>query len=282
MKNKNLLITTIFLIILSGCNSKSSQWQSLFNGKDLTGWDTYLGPKYDTVSGKRDTIPVGLNTDPSKVFGVVKMDNENVIRISGENFGGISTVQEFENYHLQLQFKWGDLKWAPRKKAKRDSGVMYDAVGPHGADGGNWMRSHEFQVEEGDCGDYWACAGAVADVKAKQNTDSTYTYDETGNLVTFSTKSPKGRRCIKFPDNEKPSGEWNTIDLYNYAGTSVHMMNGVVNMILRNSRQIDGDRETPLTKGKIQIQSEGSEIFYRNIKITSIDKIPDNILKKQN
>ena len=57
------------------------------------------------------------------------------------------------------------------------------------------------------------------------------------------------------------------------------MMNGVVNMILQNSRQIDGDKETPLTKGKIQIQSEGSEVFYRNIKISSIDKLPDDILK---
>jgi hypothetical protein len=158
---------------------------------------------------------------------------------------------------------------------------MYDAVGQHGADGGFWMRSHEFQVEEGDCGDYWACAGAVADVMARQNPDSTYTYDETGKLLTFSTKSLTGRHCIKFPDNEKPSGEWNTIDLYNYAGTSVHMMNGAVNMILLNSRQIDGDLETPLTKGKIQIQSEGSEVFYRNIRIISIDKIPDEFLKKK-
>lgn len=279
MIKRNLLKSVLFLIILSGCTSKSSEWQSLFNGRDLAGWDTYLGPRYDTVTRKRDTVPVGLNNDPAKVFSVVKIENENVIRISGENFGGISTVQEFENYHLQLQFKWGDLKWAPRKKAKKDSGVMYDAVGPHGADGGNWMRSHEFQVQEGDCGDYWACAGAVADVNAKQNPDSTFTYDETGDLLTFSTKSPKGRRCIKFPDTEKPSGEWNTIDLYCLGGTSIHMMNGVVNMILLNSRQTDGDKEIPLTKGKIQIQSEGSEVFYRNIRISSIDKLPADIVK---
>lgn len=279
MIKRNLLKSVLFLIILSGCTSKSSEWQSLFNGRDLAGWDTYLGPRYDTVTRKRDTVPVGLNNDPAKVFSVVKIENENVIRISGENFGGISTVQEFENYHLQLQFKWGDLKWAPRKKAKKDSGVMYDAVGPHGADGGNWMRSHEFQVQEGDCGDYWACAGAVADVNAKQNPDSTFTYDETGDLLTFSTKSPKGRRCIKFPDTEKPSGEWNTIDLYCLGGTSIHMMNGVVNMILHNSRQTDGDKEIPLTKGKIQIQSEGSEVFYRNIRISSIDKLPADIVK---
>jgi hypothetical protein len=30
---------------------------------------------------------------------------------------------------------------------------------------------------------------------------------------------------------QKP-GEWNTIDLYSVGGTSVHMINGVVNMIL--------------------------------------------------
>jgi hypothetical protein len=281
MTHKNLFFSVLLVVILFACSSNSSNWKSLFNGKDLTGWDTYLGPKYDSLSGKRDSVPVGLNIDPAKVFTVVKVGDENVIRISGEEFGGISTVQEFENYHLQLEFKWGEYKWAPRKKAKKDSGVMYDAVGQHGADGGFWMRSHEFQVEEGDCGDYWACAGAVADVMARQNPDSTYTYDETGKLLTFSTKSLTGRHCIKFPDNEKPSGEWNTVDLYNYAGTSVHMMNGAVNMILLNSRQIDGDLETPLTKGKIQIQSEGSEVFYRNIRIISIDKIPDEFLKKK-
>lgn len=280
MSRLNFLKNITLLIILSGCSTKSKEWQPLFNGKDLTGWDTYIGPKYDTITHKRDTIPVGLNNDPSKVFAVVKLGDENVIRISGENFGGISTVQEFENYHLQLQFRWGDLKWAPRKKAKKDSGIMYNAVGAHGADGGNWMRSHEFQVQEGDCGDYWACAGAVADVMAKLNPDSTFTYDKNGSLITFRIKNPTGRHCIKSTDAEKPSGEWNTVDLYSYGTTSVHMINGVVNMVLLNSRQIEGDTETPLTKGKIQIQSEGSEIFYRNIKITSINKIPEEILNK--
>ena len=52
-------------------------------------------------------------------------------------------------------------------------------------------------------------------------------------------------------------------------------------LILQNSRQSEGDKEIPLNKGKIQIQSEGSEVFYRDIKICSIDKIPVNILKEQ-
>ena len=273
----------LFLFLFCSCanqSSKNSGWESLFNGEDLTGWDTFLGPKYDTVLKKRDTIPIGLNIDPVKVFSVVKLGDEKVIRISGENFGGISTTSEFENYHLQLQFRWGQLKWAPRKREKKDSGLMYHAVGPHGADGGNWMRSHEFQIEEGDCGDYWGCAGAIFDVRARKDQNDTYIYDENGDLLTFGITSPIGRRCIKFPDAEKPSGEWNTIDLYCFGNTSVHVINGTVNMILHNSRQSEGGREIPLTRGKIQIQSEGAEVFYRSIRISSIDKLPVDILKE--
>jgi len=277
MNYKNLFKLFVLIFLFNSCSSKNPKWESLFNGKNLAGWDTYLGPKYDTTLNKFDTIPIGLNTDPENVFSVVKEGNSNVIRISGEDFGGISTTREFENYHLQLQFKWGELKWPPRKKDIRDSGIMYDAVGPQGADDGNWMRSHEFQIEEGDCGDYWACAGAIADVNVNKKNDSTYIFNGGGNPVTFSTSSPDGRYCIKFPNAEKPSGEWNTIDLYCFGNTSIHIVNGMVNMILHNSRQTIAGKEVPLTRGKIQIQSEGSEIFYRNIRISSIDKIPDDI-----
>lgn len=94
-------------------------------------------------------------------------------------------------------------------------------------------------------------------------------------MLTFSTVSKTGRNCIKNPDAEKPTGEWNTIDLYCAGNSSVHVVNGVVTMILHNSRQTDGGKETPLIKGKIQIESEGSEVFYRNFQIKVIDKLPD-------
>ncbi len=270
-------------MLFSSCANHSkdkSEWQTLFNNKDLTGWDTYLGPSFDTVTKEWDTIPVGLNIDPVNVFDVTELDGEKVIRISGEQFGGISTTGEFENYHLQLQFRWGELRWPPRKADKRDSGLMYYAVGPQGADGGFWMRSHEFQIQEGDCGDYWACAGAIADVSAIKKTDSTYLYSKDGDMFNFSTRSSNGRYCIKYPDGEKPSGEWNTIDLYCFGSTSVHVINGVVTMVLQNSRQFEGDKEVPLVKGKIQIQSEGAEVFYKDIKISSIENLPENLFNE--
>jgi len=55
----------------------------------------------------------------------------------------------------------------------------------------------------------------------------------------------------KYPDAEKPSGEWNTVDLYCFGRTSVHVVNGVTTMILQNSRHLVDGKEVPLNKGKI-------------------------------
>jgi hypothetical protein len=272
-----LPLLIVFLFCSSFQSVNNQNWRIIFNGKDFTGWDTYVGPAYNKEQDKFMGDPIGLNNDPSKVFSVVNEDGKNAIRVSGEHFGGVSTREEFKNYHLRLDFKWGSLKWEPRKDKKRDSGILYHAVGEHGADGGFWMRSQEFQIQEGDCGDYWGVAGGMFDVRATARSEKEYVYDPAGPLLTFSAKSIIGRQCIKGKDAENPTGEWNTVDIYCFGSTSVHMINGVVVMALYNSRQEEGDDELPLTKGKIQIQSEGAEVFYSNIQIQPIQKLPDNL-----
>lgn len=274
-KVKRVFFAAAILFILVNCSpSPKENWEALFDGSSLDGWDTYLGAQRiqdDTTVYQ----PLGLNVDTS-VFKIVNQEGENVLRISGQIWGGISTQREFENYHLQLQFKWGQLKWYPREKDsdRRDSGLLYHGVGEHGKGDGYWLRSQEFQIQEGDCGDYWGVAGAIFDIKATMNADSIYQYDPQGSLLTFSDDTNTGRHCKKYPDAEKPSGEWNTIDLYCFGNTSVHVINNQVVMILENSRQSDNGSETSLTKGKIQLQSESAEVFYRNIRIRPIDKIP--------
>ena len=278
---KYLLILSAFLIssAFMGPLRSQSQWQSLFNGKDLTGWDTWLAPPSNDSGTRISQIPIGLNNDPEHVFTVIDQNGEKVIRISGNGWGGISTIKEYENYHLQLQFRWGTLKWKDKKDKKRDSGLLYHAVGPHGADYGAWMRSQEFQIQEGDCGDYWGVAGGIQDIHAVKKTDKDYVYDPTGPLFTFSEKSEVGRHCIKAGDAEKISGEWNTLDLYCHGDTSLHVINGKTVMILFHSRQLDSGREVPLTKGKLQIQSEGAEIFYKQIRLESLNSIPQSLMK---
>lgn len=115
------------------------------------------------------------------------------------------------------------------------------------------------------------------DVNASGEGVEQYKYDLTAPLLTFSGTSKNGRRCIKNPDAEKPTGEWNILDLYCLGDTAIHVVNGIEVMRLYNSRQSDKGTETPLTKGKIQLQSEGGEVFFRHIQIKSILELPKKI-----
>jgi hypothetical protein len=111
-----------FALLLSFAFGADGSWKPLWNGKDLEEWSTWLGRPAPTsdVSGLRKgadgkyTEPIGLNRDPLKVFTVIPVDGKPVIRISGEAFGELRSKGSFENYHLKLQFKWGEQKWPPR------------------------------------------------------------------------------------------------------------------------------------------------------------------------
>ncbi len=266
-------IGLFFGISVFGQSTKSASWQSLFNGKDFTGWETYLDRPYAKDDQQKDTPALGLNNDPNRVFSVVQEDGKPALRISGETFGGINTLADFENYHLRLEFKWGTKKWPPKLDRPRDSGLLYHSVGPHGTPM-LWMESFEFQIQEGDTGDYWGVMNVLANITAQKNEKGNYVYRSDAKAVTFQDKTPVGRWCIKNPDSEKPSGQWNTLDLYCLDGTCIHMLNGKVNMKVTNTRHLIDGKAMPLTKGKIQIQSEGAEVFYRNIQVQRIKNLP--------
>ena len=281
MKPSHVILALIPLI---SCQQQETNtaWDYLFDGENLDQWDTYLGPAFGpnvTWDNIRDQKAIGHNNDLNGVFSIVPLDGEKVLRISGEIWGGIFTKNEFEDYHLQLQFKWGDQKWYPREAEtdKRDSGLLYHGIGHHGENDLFWLKSQEFQIQEGDCGDFWGVGGTSVDIKASMRSDSAYYYDPKAGLSTFSEKSPIGRNCKKHPDNENKSGEWNTLDLYCLGGTSIHVVNDVVTMVLHNSRHQINDQEIPLTKGKIELQSEAAEVYYRNIRIRSISNLPDEM-----
>src|SRR5262245_53444299 len=83
----------------------------LFNGKDLTGFDTVLEKQ-------------GLNRDPEKVFRV----HDNMVHVSGTEYGYFITQREYENYYLRTEFKWGTETHPPREGMARDSGILYHVV----------------------------------------------------------------------------------------------------------------------------------------------------------
>ena len=202
--------------------------------------------------------------------------------ISGEIYGALTTKKEYENYHLKLQFKWGEKVWEPRLLRERDNGLLYHCTGPHGKFWNVWMQSQEFQVQEGDMGDYYALAGTIIDIPSnKKEGEKEFDYLKNGKLNTFSSAVKKfPAHCNKGFDNEKPHGEWNTLELICFEGISLHIVNGKAVMALFNSRHKNLDGEiVPLQKGRIQIQSEAAEAYYKNIEIKAINKIPNKYKK---
>lgn len=235
----------------------AAAWTPLFNGKDLTGWETFLS--YQPEQGH--DVVIGVGKDPDRVFSVV----DGAIRISGKQWGALTSAGEYGNYRLRLEFKWGDAQWAPRATGKRDSGVLYHAVGPHGAQSGHWMRSLEMQVQEGDCGDYHSLDGANVDVEAVP-VDKDLQW-KAGAPTVASVK----QRVLHSEDAEKPKGQWNVLEVVLRGDSVEHVVNGKTVFRGTHSKQTVDGKVVPLTRGRIQLQSEGAEVFYRNIEVQPLD-----------
>lgn len=261
-------------------------WRSLWNGRDLSQWTTWLqkpDPASNVPGIPRDadgkyTAPIGLNADPLGVFTVVTEDGRPAIRISGEVFGEVRSVSSLENYRLRLQFKWGKAKWPPRHKAEtpRDTGLLYHVHAEPGAEGRTWARSIELQIQEKDVGDLYAVGSeiSVRSTPRPVNDKVVFDYNPKGEFRVFSQVPGKEGRCIKQPDHERPNGEWNTVELVCLGEEAIHIVNGKVVMRLHAPRRIDGPKPVPVTSGPIILQSEGAEVFYRDIEYTPITAIP--------
>jgi hypothetical protein len=282
------LLTVFILISIVSCNTNTEKkdaetsWTSLWNGSDFTSWHTYLGTPYtwvvDSLGNKLE--PYGIDNDPLDVIKVVETDQGNAIRISGVAWGMIYTEEDYKNYHLKLKVKWGEKMYSPRENGPRDSGLLYHGFGEPGSVN-DWMGSQELQIQQGDMGDYWPVGDVEIDIPSIPHKDKLYIYKEDANLRTYyfadiletaTQDSLAKRRVIKSLDVEKPHGEWNEIELIVWGDSSIHIVNGKVVMRLYNSKT--GSSQKPLNSGKIMLQSEGAEVFYKEIYIKEIVEIP--------
>ena len=225
-----LLLTPPFVLGRTGAPSPAKSFK-LFNGKDLNGFYTWLETR-------------GRNQDPDRVFTV----HDGMIHVSGAEFGYFATETEFENYRLTAEFKWGEKTHAPREGKARDSGILYHFVGPDKL----WPKSIEFQIIEGGTGDIILVGGAALTVGGVSRTEGRMDRAGKGSWQdVVGYRDPAG-------EVENPHGEWNLLELVADGDSVKYFVNGkLVN---------EGTGAEPHL-GKILFQSEGAEIFFRNIKL---------------
>ncbi|MCH6258003.1 DUF1080 domain-containing protein [Puniceicoccaceae bacterium K14] len=261
-------------------SATDENWKSMLD-PELSQWEVFMGVPHSTVEDlptgtyQSDKVtsgtPMGLSNDPKDVFTTYQSEEgETVFKISGEIYGGLSTLDEFENYHFKTQMRWGDKKWEPRLEDKRDSGILYHTHGEHGAFWKVWKSSLEYQVQESDLGDFITIAikGAKAPFK---KTDKRSVYEPKAKYEDW-----KGYLHAEV-EPDAPHGEWNTLEIYVLGDQAIHLVNGRLVMSLKDALDKEGK---PLLRGGIQIQSEAAEVEYKNMKIRPIDAFPE-ILKQK-
>jgi hypothetical protein len=281
MKKIILLFCPLLLFFTSFTNDGG--WTKLLD-KDLSKWGMYQSFRHkDGYKGKPPVDatgelikPIGYDKNEVKFVTLSMINNEPVLRISGETYGCVFTKQEYQNYDLKLMVKFGDKKWVPRLNEPKDSGLLYHSQGEAGVDyWRSWMQAEEFQIMEGGFGDYWCVAAVGAHIKMHDPAASRdmAVYDPKGIDTPMGVGGNRGGFVQHSHDYEKP-GDWNSVELICFGDKSLQIINGHVVMALTQLVYKDGNTIKPLVKGKIQLQSEAAEVFYKDIQIKNIDGIP--------
>lgn len=235
--------------------SKGKEWEKLFNGKDLQGWKVVLA---NAAPGE----------DPEKIFQVVNGEIH-VYRDTpaGKNmpFGVILTDKDYSHYRFRFEYKWGEKKFAPRANTIRDAGLLYHTIGAEKI----WPVSVECQVQENDTGDfYFVYTGGDCPVDQA----GTKFLDPTLGGKFKTIYQPNGiKRLIKSKTLERDG--WNTVEVVVRGDAAVHLVNGEINNYCVNMKAPQGESKEllPLTAGRIALQCECAELFYRNIELLPLD-----------
>ena len=137
------------------------------------------------------------------------------------------------------------------------------------------MFSQEFQIMEGQMGDYWNIATSTIDIRAflpegQMNSVASATQP----FLPFGSSIHAEGFCMRSADYESPKGQWTELELICYEDKSIHIVNGNVVMILKNSQYNNNGKLLPLRRGKIQLQSEAAEVFFKDILIRTLKRLP--------
>jgi hypothetical protein len=256
----------------------------LFNGRGLDGWTTWL------VDTKRE--------DPRGVYSV----RDAVLRISGDGFGYLSTARAYRDYRLVVEVKWGTQNFRTRKGMARDSGIFLHSVGPEGnsydcgwgagrsntgkdISSGAYKAAIECQMMEGGFGDLLLIHGRYADgrhvpisatvrtVQRRVPGDyARYQFDPKAEPTTLSQgaiawpgKDPAWRDTPGFrgqSDVESPPGEWTRVECLCVGDRMTFFVNG---------RRVNEASDVFPAAGKILLQCEGSEVFFRKVELHPVE-----------
>ena len=215
-----------------------------------------------------------FHDDPKDIW---KFAADGTFNISGRGYGYVATKENYRDYHLVLEFKWGTKTWGAREKKAKDNGILLHAYGPHGAYSDTWMASIEAQIIESGVGDILVLSPKLADgTELTTSLSAEFTLDRDKEKI-WKAGSPrqtvtKGRINWKGRDEdwsdtvgfrgkndvESPSGEWNRLEVIAKGDTLQYFVNGAM---------VNEAFDCKPSEGKILLQTEGAEMIVRRYEL---------------
>lgn len=261
----------VLLAVVGGCSLAPAadepvapkESAPLFNGKDLAGLTPWL----------RGTG----HEDPKKVFRVT----DGQIHMSGDGFGYLATEKAYKDYRVVVEYKWG--KKTDGGKYVRNSGLLINAVGPHGGANGTWMSCVECQLAQG-------CVGDLIVIRGKDEKGETIPVSITSDVVIGPDKRPrwaeKGGTKTVFtnrqlwwnrhdPDYKELLDTRGKNDVESQLGefTRVECVcDGATITVVVNGTTVNKAYDVTPAAGKILLQCEGFELYVRKFEIYPLKK----------
>jgi len=236
-----------------------------FNGKDLNGFTSWL-----RVEDRSET-----ETNYSVVDGT--------IRISGEGLGYLATVDSYKNYHLSVDYKWGQR--TDGSKYVRNSGILLHAVGPPGNARGLWMASIEVQLAQGCEGDLIVIRGKDEDgdvIPVTISSDTILAADKRTRWHRGGKKTDYAGKQFWWSKHEvgfkelldtrgkddlaSPLGEWTNVECICHGDRITVKING---------QTVNECYNVFPSAGKILLENEKNEIYFRNLEIRPLQEVAD-------
>lgn len=260
LQTKSLIVVFLTSAFLFSCDnsSKQEEWESLFNGKDLSGWIPKI-TGYATGENYGETFRVE--------DGLLTVSYENYDRFSNR-FGHLFYEKPFSNYVLRVEYRFkGEQATGGQRWATKNSGVMFHAQSPESmAEQQDFPISLEAQFL-GGLGEGPRPTGNLC-------TPGMHVYMD-GELIT--------QHCITAKAPTYDGEEWVIMDIVARAnGEIAHVIAGDT-LIKYQNPIMGGDmannlkdgvmkENSPVNGGYFALQSESHPIQFRQVLIRSLDK----------
>jgi hypothetical protein len=168
-----------------------------------------------------------------------------------------------------------------RKARARDSGILLHAQGRLGNTGkdfnGPWLRSIEFQIIEGGVGDILPVLGYDESGAAIRPTVTSTTRKDRDGETVFDPKGTPGTFSGGRVNWWGRSEDWadqlgfrgaRDVETAGFGWTHVEaVVDGSNLTYFVNGQRVNAATNSSFTSGKIMIQSEGAEIYFRRLEL---------------